>query len=112
MAETNSLFRIIPQNVNNVKSFALLLEMLIIPARHEAWIDVIAKNENAEVTKKSQGLVEGLKDFETCTGILVADCLISVNGSKSQLRVANLSDNEINLLKNTKIGEFSAMMTA
>ena len=43
---------LITQNVNNVISFTLLLETLIIPARHEAWIDVIVKNENNEVTKK------------------------------------------------------------
>ena len=97
---------LLTQNVNNVNSFTLLLETLIIPARHEAWIDVIVKNENAEVTKKSQGLVEGLKDFENRTGVLVADCLISVNDSKSQLRVFNLSDNDIKLFQNTKIGEF------
>ena len=54
---------LITQNVNNVNSFTPLLETLIIPARHEAWIDVIVKNENGEVTKKSQGQVEGLKDF-------------------------------------------------
>ena len=97
---------LITQNVNNVNSFTLLLETLIIQARHEAWIDVIAKNENAEVTKKSQGLVEGLKDLENRTGVLVADCLISVNDSKSQLRVFNLSDNDIKLFQNTKLGEF------
>ena len=79
---------------------------LIIPARHEAWIDVIVKNENAEVTKKSQGLVEGLKDFENCTGVLVADCLISIKNSKSQLRVVNLSDNDIKVFQHTKIEEF------
>ena len=78
----------------------------IIPARHEAWIDVIVKKENAEVKQKSQGLIEGLKDFENRTGILLADCLTSVNDSKSQLRAVNLSDNEIKLFKNTKIGEF------
>ena len=94
------------QNVNNVNSFTLLLELLIIPARHEAWIDVIVKNENAEVTKKSQGLVEGLKDFENRAGVLVADCLISVNDTKRQLWVVNLSDNDIKLFQNTKIGEF------
>ena len=97
---------LVTQNVKNVNSFTLLLETLIIPARHEAWIEVIVKNENAEVTKESQGLVEGPKDFENRPGILVADCLISINDSKSHLRVVNLSDNEINLFKNTKIGEF------
>ena len=78
------------ENVNNVNSFTLLLETLKILARQEAWIDVIVKNENAEETKKSQGLVEGFKDFENRTGFLVADCLISVNDLKSQLRVVNL----------------------
>ena len=68
------------------------METRIIPARHEFLMDVIAKNENAEVTMESQGLVEGLKDVENRTGILVADCLISVNDSKSRLRVVNLSD--------------------
>ena len=77
-----------------------------MPARNEAWIDVIVKNQNAEVTKKSQGLVEGLKDFKIRTGVLVADCLISVNDSKSQLRFVHLSDNDIKLFQNTKIGEF------
>ena len=96
----------ITQKVNNVNSFTLLFETLIIPARNEAWIDVIVKNENAEVTTKSQGLLEGLKDFENRTGILVARCLISVNNSKSHMRVVNLSHNEIKLFKNTKIGEF------
>ena len=103
---------LITQNVNNVNSFTLLLETLIIPARHKTWIDVIVKNENAEVTKKSQYLVEGLKDFENRTGILVADCLISVNNSKSQLRVVDFSYNEIKLIKKTKNEEFSATMTA
>ena len=46
------------------------------------------------------------RTFEHRTGILVADCLISVNNSKSQLRVVNLSDNEIKFFKNTKIGVF------
>ena len=87
-------------------SFTFLLRTLIIPAKHEAWIDVIVKNENAEVTKKSQGLVEVLKDFENRTGILVADCLISVNDSKSQLRVVNFSDKEFKLFKSIKIGDF------
>ena len=36
----------------------------------------------------------------------MADCLISVNDSKSQLRVVNLSDNDIKLFQNTTIGEF------
>ena len=97
---------LITVNVDNVNSFTFLLRTLIIPAKHEAWIDVIVKNENAEVTKKSQGLVEGLKDFENRTGILVADCLISVNDSKSQLRVVNFSDKELKLFKSIKIGEF------
>ena len=97
---------LITQNVNNVNSFTLLLETLIIPARHEAWIDVIVKNENAEVTKKSQDLVEGLKDFGNRTGVLVADCLIPVNDSKSQFRVVNLSDSDIKLFQITKIGKF------
>ena len=91
--------------MNNVYSINLLLETLITPARHEAWIELIVKNENAEVTKKTKGLFERLKDFENHTGILVTDCLISVNDSKSQLRVVNFSDNEIKLFKNTKIGE-------
>ena len=97
---------LITQKVNNLNSFTLLLETLIIPATHEAWIEVIVKNENAEVTKKIQRLVEGVKYIENCTGILVADCLISVNNSKSQLRVVNRSDNEFMLFRNTKIGDF------
>ena len=59
----------ITQNVNNVNSFTLLLETLIIPPKHEAWIDEMVKNGNAELTKKSQGPVERLKDFENLTGI-------------------------------------------
>ena len=97
---------LITQKVNNAKLFTLLLETLIILARHEAGIDLFVKNENAEVTKKSQGLVEGLMDFENRTGILSAHCLISVNNSRSHLRVVNLSGNEIKLFKKTKIGEF------
>ena len=98
--------QLITQNVSNVSSFTLLLETFIIPARHEAWIDVNVKKENAEVIKKSPGLVEGLKDFKNFTGVLVADCLISVNNSKSQLRFFNFCDKEINLLKNAKIRVF------
>ena len=82
------------------------METLIVPAKHEAWIYVIVKNETAEVIKKSQGLVEGLKDIGNCTGILVADCMISVKNSKSRLRVVNFSDNEIKLFKNIKNGDF------
>ena len=55
---------LVTEKLSNVNSFTLLLETLIIRARNKAWIDKIVKNENVEVTKKSQDLVEGLKDLK------------------------------------------------
>ena len=62
---------------------------------HEARKNIIVKNENSEAMKESQGLVEGLKEFKSCSGILAADSLISLNNSSSQFRAFNLSDIEM-----------------
>ena len=46
------------KNVDNVSPYALLLNTLVILAKHEAWIDAIVKNSKA--TEKNLGI----KHFE------------------------------------------------
>ena len=90
---------LITQNVDNVSPYALLLNSLVILAKHEAWIDVIVKNSKA--TEK----IQGIKHFQNCTCKLLAHTLIYLDNSSNQLRIVNLSNNDNKFFKYTKIGE-------
>ena len=63
---------------------------------------MMVKNDSSEATKESPSLVETLLDFESCTGILLADSLVSLEDPSSQLRVVNLSDSEFKNSKNRR----------
>ena len=69
----------ITQHLENNSSYYIVLNTSIKPANYISWIDIIVRNQKSQAATKTQGAVEGLKDLERRTAILVADSLISLN---------------------------------
>ena len=80
---------LITQHLENDGSCIIVLNTSIKPANYKSCIDIIVRNQKSEAATGTQGAVEGLKDLEGRTAILVADSLVSVNDPYSQLRTAN-----------------------
>ena len=70
------------RTTTGVRTFSIAERNARITSRHEKLVEIVIKVENGTVFSSTEGLIEGIQEFEEKTGLLVADSQVSVNKKK------------------------------
>ena len=90
----------------SVPVFAVARQNTYIQSKNESLMRIRLADNNGEEIPGVEGLREAIEDFELKTGLLLANCMISMKDVSSLIQGLNLTDAPVTVYENTKVGNY------